>query len=103
LQQNAHKIGTFLLEELSKINSQYIGDIRGKGLMIGVELVKNKKELLSKEKINQIFENIKEKGILLGKGGLKGNILRIKPPMCINIQDATKCVEAISEVLKCEE
>ncbi|KAL7078489.1 hypothetical protein ACQ4LE_002501 [Meloidogyne hapla] len=105
LQQNALKVGTFMLKELSKIKSPFIGDIRGKGLMIGVELVENKnqQEKLSKEKMTRIFENIKEKGILLGKGGLKSNVLRIKPPMCINMENATQCVEAISEALKSEE
>ncbi|CAK5087231.1 unnamed protein product [Meloidogyne enterolobii] len=94
-----------MLKELSKIKSPFIGDIRGKGLMIGVELVENKnqQEKLSKEKMAKIFEKIKEKGVLLGKGGLNGNVLRIKPPMCIDMGNATQCVEAISEALESEE
>jgi alanine-glyoxylate transaminase / (R)-3-amino-2-methylpropionate-pyruvate transaminase len=41
----------------------------------------------------------KERGLLLGKGGLYGNVLRIKPPMCINIDDANFLIDCLDEVL----
>lgn len=53
-----------------------VGDVRGKGLIIGVELISNSetKVPLKNEHILDIFENIKNMGVLLGKGGLYGNV-----------------------------
>ncbi len=47
------------------------------------------------------MERLKELGILIGKGGLRGNVFRIKPPMCFNMQDADFLVEALDTAL-CE-
>lgn len=86
------------MKVLQKLMSKYevIGEVRGKGLMIGVELVKNRK---TKEPANdecaQVFERSKELGLLLGKSGFYGNVLRIKPPMCITRAD----VDFLAEVL----
>ena len=70
--------------------SKCIGDVRGKGLMIGVEMVNDKdsRTPLAAEKMTNVWEDCKEMGLLLGKGGINGNIFRIKPPMCITKEDA---------------
>jgi len=69
--------------------------------MIGVELVDPETgNELGKDKMADIFEAIKDRGVLSGKGGLKGNVLRIKPPMCINKKDVDQAVTVIAEVLK---
>ncbi|CAH1778693.1 unnamed protein product, partial [Owenia fusiformis] len=85
-------LGTYILKELELFRDEFeaIGDVRGKGLMIGIELVTDKasKTQLSAEETNDIFETMKDHGILMGKGGQKGNILRVKPPMCITKEDA---------------
>lgn len=100
LQENAAEVGTYFLKQLASIDSPLIGDVRGKGLMIGVELIDETGGPLPRERMAEIFEGIKERGVLVGKGGLKGNVLRIKPPMCINKQDVDKAVEAIADTLK---
>ncbi|HVT29912.1 MAG TPA: aminotransferase class III-fold pyridoxal phosphate-dependent enzyme, partial [Lacipirellulaceae bacterium] len=77
-----------------------IGEVRGLGLMLGVELVRDR---ATKEPANtetaDIVERMKERGVLVGKGGLFGNTLRIKPPMCITKDDADYLVAMLDEVL----
>ena len=63
-------------------------DVRGMGFMWGVEFVKNRKtKEHGTEECVRVFEKAKEMGVLLGKGGFKGSVLRIKPPMCITKED----------------
>jgi len=71
-----------------------IGEVRGLGLMLGVELVRDRstKEPATAETA-RIMELTKERGLVLGKGGLYGNVLRIKPPMCITKADADFLVD----------
>lgn len=92
LQQNSAQVGTYLLTELAKLRDKFdiIGDVRGKGLLIGVEMVKDKvsREPLPGVEMNEIFEDCKDMGLLIGKGGVYGQTFRIKPPMCITKDDA---------------
>ncbi|XP_076449217.1 alanine--glyoxylate aminotransferase 2, mitochondrial-like [Babylonia areolata] len=85
------EVGTYFLEELLKLREDYevVGDVRGKGLMIGVEMVTDKasRKPLPAEDMSAIWEETKNMGLLLGKGGLNGNCFRIKPPMCITKED----------------
>jgi len=73
-----------------------IGDVRGRGLMLGLELVKDRgtKEP-AKEECAEVFETAKDMGLLIGKGGLHGNCLRIKPPMCLTEADVDFLIEAL--------
>ncbi len=102
LQKNSLETGSFLREGLGKLveKHQLIGEVRGLGLMLGVELVKDRatKEP-AKEECAEVFEKCKDKGLLIGKGGLWGNTLRIKPPMCLTKDDATFMLEVIDEAL----
>jgi alanine-glyoxylate transaminase/(R)-3-amino-2-methylpropionate-pyruvate transaminase len=68
--------------------------------MLGVELVKDRatKEPAAAETA-KVMELTKDRGLLLGKGGLYGNVLRIKPPMCITEADADFLVDCLDEVL----
>lgn len=98
LQQNSKAIGTNFLKQLSQLREEYpktIGDVRGKGLMIGVELVKNgtTEPLLDK----QIYDVLKDKGVIMGQGGAYGNVMRIKPPMCITQQDVDFTMSTLRE------
>ncbi len=102
LQQNCLKMGARLMEGLGELMSRYdlIGDRRGKGLMAGIELVKdrNTKEP-AKEECAQVLERAKELGLLVGKGGLYGNVLRIKPPMCITHADVDFMLQVLDVAL----
>jgi alanine-glyoxylate transaminase/(R)-3-amino-2-methylpropionate-pyruvate transaminase len=102
IQQNAHRVGTYLKERLLEVQERQplIGEVRGLGLMLGVELVRDRD---TREPANTeaaaVLELCKERGLLLGKGGLFGNTLRVKPPMCINQDDADFLADCLDEVL----
>ncbi len=102
LQQNCVNLGSHLTAGFQKLAEKHnlIGEVRGKGLMLGVELVKDRttKEPASAE-CAAVFEKCKDLGLLIGKGGLFGNTLRIKPPMCIHQADADFMLEVIDEAL----
>jgi alanine-glyoxylate transaminase/(R)-3-amino-2-methylpropionate-pyruvate transaminase len=102
LQKNCVNLGGYLTAGFQKLAEKHnlIGEVRGKGLMLGVELVKDRttKEPASAE-CAAVFEKCKDLGLLIGKGGLFGNTLRIKPPMCIHQGDADFMLEVIDEAL----
>lgn len=91
LQTNALRIGTQIFAGLECLKGKHnlIGDVRGKGLLLGIELVKERatKEPATAE-CAHVLESCREMGLLLGKGGLYGQTVRFSPPMCLNETDA---------------
>jgi alanine-glyoxylate transaminase / (R)-3-amino-2-methylpropionate-pyruvate transaminase len=91
LQANALNIGNRILAGLERLKTKHnlIGDARGKGLLLGIELVKdrNTKEPATSE-CARVLENCRDMGLLLGKGGLHSQTIRFSPPMCLHQQDA---------------
>ena len=103
LQTNCLKVGAQLKEGFERLalKHQLIGEVRGLGLMIGVELVKDRSSKEpAKEACAEVFERCKDMGLLIGKGGLWGNTLRIKPPMCITSDDADFILAVVDEALE---
>jgi alanine-glyoxylate transaminase/(R)-3-amino-2-methylpropionate-pyruvate transaminase len=89
-QQHANDMGNRLLDGLENLQDAHplIGDVRGKGLMVGVELVTSRKTNEPAPKPTaDVLERAKNLGVLLGKGGYFGNVIRITPPMCITTTD----------------
>uniref|UniRef100_A0A3P8NSF5 Alanine--glyoxylate aminotransferase 2, mitochondrial n=1 Tax=Astatotilapia calliptera TaxID=8154 RepID=A0A3P8NSF5_ASTCA len=90
-QHNSLHVGTYLMTQMAELRDKYeiIGDVCGKGLQIGVEMVKDKgsREPLPPEAMSEILEDIKDMGVLIGKGGVYGQTFCIKPPMCITRED----------------
>ncbi|KAB7502947.1 Alanine--glyoxylate aminotransferase 2, mitochondrial, partial [Armadillidium nasatum] len=76
-QENSLNIGTYFMKELEKLRSEFeiVGDVRGKGLMIGIELVEDKssRKPLNSQTMGDIYEECKNEGVLYGKGGRYGN------------------------------
>src|SRR4051812_8468504 len=103
LQQNSLTIGNHILQGLAVLKQKHslIGDVRGKGLMLGIELVKDRatKEP-AKEECAQIVEVCKDMGLLLGKGGLWAQTIRFSPPMCLNQQDADFLLEVLDQAFE---
>ncbi len=103
IQNNARVVGGHLKNRLLELQERHalIGEVRGMGLMLGVELVRDRetKEPASTETV-RLLELAKERGLLIGKGGLMGNVLRIKPPMCLTKTDADFLADCLDEVLQ---
>ena len=102
IQANAKLVGAHLKEKLTGLMAKHplIGEVRGMGLMLGVEFVKDResREAATQETAD-VVEYAKDMGLLVGKGGLMGNVLRIKPPMCLTVDDADFMVETLDNAL----
>jgi alanine-glyoxylate transaminase/(R)-3-amino-2-methylpropionate-pyruvate transaminase len=80
---------------------ELIGEVRGMGLMLGIELVESRESRSPAPAATaELLELAKDRGLLIGKGGLYGNVLRIKPPMCITENDADFLLEVLDDCLK---
>jgi alanine-glyoxylate transaminase/(R)-3-amino-2-methylpropionate-pyruvate transaminase len=102
LQENSRVLGARLRSGLDRLKREHplVGDIRGMGLMLGVELVSDRATRApAKAQTAEILEACRELGVLVGKGGLDGNVLRIKPPMCITAADADFAIDVLHEAL----
>jgi alanine-glyoxylate transaminase / (R)-3-amino-2-methylpropionate-pyruvate transaminase len=98
LQANSKALGARLKAGLTKLAKSHslIGDVRGMGLMLGVELVRDRKtKEPAKQETISLLEAAREMSLLLGKGGLNGNVLRIKPPMCITEADVDYALDVL--------
>ncbi len=100
LLENAAVVGAHLRERLDELAERFeiIGDVRGMGLMQGIELVadRHSKEPAA-EAAARLMEETKARGLLIGKGGLWGNVLRIGPPLNITAEQIDEGVDALSE------
>ncbi|XP_075716632.1 ethanolamine-phosphate phospho-lyase [Rhinoderma darwinii] len=102
LRGNATIVGNYLVELLQeqKEKHQMIGDIRGVGLFIGVDLVKDRQlRTPATAEAQHIIYKLKEKRILLSADGPHRNVLKFKPPMCFTMEDAAMVVDAIDKLL----
>jgi len=102
LQKNAFEVGKELLTLLNQLKSKHdiIGDVRGKGLFLGIEII-NESETRSPDQTatNQIINEMQNKGILLSSDGPDHNVIKIKPPMVFNRSNALFLVETLDKVL----
>jgi 4-aminobutyrate aminotransferase len=99
LQGNAAKQGDKLLSGLRDLAGRYdvVGDVRGKGLMIGVELVEPGGREPSPPAAGLVMEETKERGLLVGKGGLHNNVIRLAPPMTLTDAEVGEALEILGE------
>ena len=96
--ENAARVGGFLLKRFREMMDAHkiIGDVRGKGLMIGVELVKDRESKKpAKDEAERVILQALKRGVLVGIGGVEGNVLRVKPPLVITMEQAEKVAEAL--------
>ncbi|GAB4817668.1 hypothetical protein N2152v2_004714 [Parachlorella kessleri] len=107
LQENALLVGSYLRRRLRELQEQYpdiIGDVRGEGLMIGVEIVT---DASSKAQAPVLAKHLKERcraahRVLLSTEGPYGNIIKIKPPICFGVAEADRMLAALEAVIEQE-
>jgi 4-aminobutyrate aminotransferase len=103
LQDNAAAQGPILFDGLRAAANPIVGDVRGKGLMIGVELVRPGTGTPGEpapELASAVLEACKRRGLLVGKGGLHGNVLRIAPPLTLTRDEAAEGLAALLAALE---
>jgi 4-aminobutyrate aminotransferase len=100
LQTNARKVGEHLVTGLNEIADRHeiVGDVRGKGLMLGVELVGPGKAPNAPITL-RVMEECKSRGLLIGKGGLYGNVLRIAPPLSVTFEEADEALAILAAAI----
>ena len=102
LQKNAHETGAYLLDGLKDIQNKYniIGDVRGRGLFIGIELIKNHDKMMpAPDETELVVNQMKQKGILISSDGPDHNVLKIKPPLVFNRNNADYFLESFEAVM----
>ncbi len=103
LQANAQRMGTYLMDSVRELGKTFetIGDVRGSGLFIGVEFVKDRKSQEPATKFtSDLIEFARERGVFLSCDGPANNVLKIKPPMVINHSDVNLFLSVLSDGLK---
>jgi alanine-glyoxylate transaminase/(R)-3-amino-2-methylpropionate-pyruvate transaminase len=98
--QNAKEVGGYMLERLQELKNKHsvIGDVRGSGLMLGIDLVKDRTtKAAADEEAGRVSEHAKDNGVIIGKGGALGNVLRINPPLCIRKEDIDFVIDVLDQ------
>jgi 4-aminobutyrate aminotransferase len=101
LQDNALKVGARLADGLRAIAARHdlVGDVRGKGLMLGVELVEPGSGTPNPAGAARVLDEARARGVLVGKGGLYGNVLRIAPPLSLTESEADQGLAMLAEAI----
>ncbi|WP_170562142.1 aspartate aminotransferase family protein [Ruegeria atlantica] len=103
LQENARVVGAALLERLHSLKDKFqvIGDVRGKGLMLALEFVKDRdSKTPDKDMTTEVFEACRAQGIILSKSGPFQQCLRMVPPLCLSLDDVDQVANSLDQALE---
>jgi len=101
LQANALKVGNQLLRGLRDLgeDTDAVGDVRGKGLMAAIELVRPGTDTPDVAAASKLMEETRARGLLIGKGGKHGNVIRIAPPLTLTEAEADEGLGILADSL----
>jgi 4-aminobutyrate aminotransferase-like enzyme len=99
LVQRASELGSYLKEKLEKLSSPYIKEIRGCGLMLGLQLKAVDTNQTSAEITDEVLEKMKDLGFIIGKNGLDRDVLAFQPPLVITKEDIDSMISSLQKVL----
>ncbi len=103
LQEHARRVGIHFRRNLDALRAEHeiVGDVRGSGLFIGVELVRNRgSKMPAGEAAEYVVERMREEGILAGRDGPFKNVLKIKPPMAFGTPEADRYAATLDEIMR---
>ena len=102
VQENAKKVGAVLLQRLQELKARHscIGDVRGRGLMLAIEMVKDRKTKEPDPAMTAaIFEATRDAGVILSKSGAFQSCLRMVPPLCLSLDDVDHVADGLDQAL----
>jgi len=102
LQENAYLVGKYLIKELNdlKMRHNLIGDIRGRGLFLGIELIRDHEKMIpAVSEAEGIVNDMKDQGILISTDGPDHNVIKIKPPMVFTKKNADQLLDTLDQLL----
>jgi 4-aminobutyrate aminotransferase-like enzyme len=101
LMDNAARVGSHLRQRLTELSSRHrrIGDVRGAGLYIGVELVEETNRAPAAKLAATVINAMRDRRVLIGAAGRFGNVLKIRPPLCLSIAQADLLAAALDDAL----
>src|SRR6266513_6544770 len=102
LPARATEIGNYAMSKLRELQKQnsLIGEVRGLGLMIGVELVKDENQTPASVEAEALRDGLLRQGVLVGVGGVYGNVIRFQPPLVITRQQIDRALKAFEAALQ---
>jgi ethanolamine-phosphate phospho-lyase len=103
LQQNALTVGTQWIRELRELQAKHplIGDVRGLGLFLGIDLVTNREtHAPATRQASYVVNRLREEGILAGTDGPHHNVLKLRPPLCFTAADAGRFTSTLGSILE---
>ena len=103
LQQNARDLGALFLDGLESLKDRHpmIGDVRGRGLFLGIELVRDRTTLEpASEEAEELVNRMRDRGVLLSTDGPLHNVIKIKPPLVIERSDVEMTLRLLDDVLE---
>jgi 4-aminobutyrate aminotransferase len=102
LQTNCRKVGEHLMGRLQEmaVHHPVVGEVRGKGLIIGIELVEPGTKTPNAQAAAAIMNETKRRGLLIGKSGLYQNVVRMAPPLSVTMEEADEAVEILTEAFE---
>jgi alanine-glyoxylate transaminase/(R)-3-amino-2-methylpropionate-pyruvate transaminase len=98
LQENARVVGAALKAKLQALQDKFdvIGDVRGSGLMVAIELVKDRKTREpDTETTARVFEQTRHHGLVVSKSGPHRSVLRLVPPLCLSLEDVEEVADKL--------
>ncbi|MCU1732575.1 MULTISPECIES: aspartate aminotransferase family protein [unclassified Pseudomonas] len=104
LQQRSHDIGKYLLERLTRLSARHeiIGDVRGAGLFIGIELVTDRSNKRpAAEQARRVVNHMRENGVLISAAGPLENVLKVRPLLTFTTEHADILIEAVDSAMQC--
>jgi 4-aminobutyrate aminotransferase-like enzyme len=99
LQQNAARVGTYLLERMRALRHPLLAEVRGTGMFFGAEFVTDDRMTPASDFVAEVVERMVARGFLLNRIGRAGNTLKMRPPMPFGIEHADLLMDALTEVL----